>query len=353
MTLKRIYLKRQSIEIKNLQKEIEIMKKNIVDYDKNLEKKDDVIANLSKALEKQREKSELQKAMMEWKFKKIETSREVFTTKLAEKFYQLKMKSKIFLNWHILLANKHKNKVEKACKKKAEEVCLDLAKQYEDKIKKLEEELQQANEQLSKFKEDMSKYEDNMRKALMRGVCALNLEAMSIFDGEKKPLNSHNDGKISYYSDEDLRAKTNQSSVNDKTIIVDEDPTEQQPTIKKVQFRPSAFKKVNENVDIDILNKVKEHCELKYSSEQTANQVQKTPTIKLNQAPIETTLNRQVLNELNEHDNLVKSQIVSYKCKINNIKSLININSLSVIVQQKHNHPDPKQHPHFLIGILS
>jgi hypothetical protein len=291
------------------------MKQNVVDYEKNLEKKDDVIANLSKALEKHREKSELQKVMMEWKFKKVDSSREVFTTKLAEKFYQLKMKSKIFLNWHILLSNKHKNKVEKACKKKAEEVCLDLAKQYEDKIKKLEEELQQANDQLNKFKEDMGKYEDNMRKALMRGVCALNLEAMSIFDDEKKPLNSHCDGKMAYYSDEEIRAKSSQSSVNDKTIVVEVEPIEHQATTKKVQFRSSAFKKTNENVDMDILNKVKEHCELKYTNDQAANLAPKTPIIKLNQMPTETTLNRQVVNELNDHDNLVKNQIVSYKRK--------------------------------------
>ena len=35
----------------------------------------------------------------------------------------------------------------------------------------------------------MSKYEENMKKALMRGVCALNLEAMSIFNEDN--LNNH------------------------------------------------------------------------------------------------------------------------------------------------------------------
>ena len=60
-----------------------------------------------------------------------------FTSSIAEKFHQNRIKSKIFLNWHSLFVSRHKAKVEKACKKKAEEVCLDLAKQYQDKIKKV------------------------------------------------------------------------------------------------------------------------------------------------------------------------------------------------------------------------
>ncbi len=42
------------------------------------------------------------------------------------------------------------------------------------------------------FKTEMAKNEENMRKALMRGVCALNMEAMSIFNEtlHSKPLNS-------------------------------------------------------------------------------------------------------------------------------------------------------------------
>jgi hypothetical protein len=42
----------------------------------------------------------------------------------------------------------------------------------------------------------MNKHEENVKKALMRGVCALNLEAMSIFDSEKSSngpsANDHN-----------------------------------------------------------------------------------------------------------------------------------------------------------------
>lgn len=80
-------------------------------------------------------------------------------------------------------------KLEKTCKKKAEEVCLDMATRYENKIKTMEEERLKVEDELrlsrlenERFRVELAKSEENMRKALMRGVCALNLEAMSIFN---------------------------------------------------------------------------------------------------------------------------------------------------------------------------
>jgi hypothetical protein len=45
----------------------------------------------------------------------------------------------------------------------------------------LEEELSQCKSEIDKYKIEMTKNEENLKKALMRGVCALNMEAMSIF----------------------------------------------------------------------------------------------------------------------------------------------------------------------------
>jgi hypothetical protein len=86
------------------------------------------------------------------------------------------------LCWQKYILNKLKAKIEKACKKKAEEVCLELATKYETKIKHLEEELNASKLEIEKYKIEMAKNEESMKKALMRGVCALNMEAMSIFN---------------------------------------------------------------------------------------------------------------------------------------------------------------------------
>ena len=49
--------------------------------------------------------------------------------------------------------------------------------------------------EIEKYKIEMSKSEENMRKALMRGVCALNMEAMSIFN-ETIATNVNNTNKL-------------------------------------------------------------------------------------------------------------------------------------------------------------
>jgi hypothetical protein len=240
-------LKRQALEIAKLQKSIDSMHARLSEYEVSTNQKDMVISNLTVALEKQREKTELQRVMMEWKVKKLEANKDVcfelrlvprllpiyferfeiskgFTMKIAEKYYQQRIKAKLFLNWHIVLTNRHKIKVEKACKKKAEEICLDLANQYEVKIKKLNEELKCSHDDIDKYKYEMAKYEENMKRALMRGVCALNLEAMSIFTSKddislssnRKSFNTHNfdrDGiSNTYHSDDDITKSSNYSN---------------------------------------------------------------------------------------------------------------------------------------------
>lgn len=120
-----------------LRREIDFLRETVKLNEKNLLKKDSAIDNITKALEKQREKNDLQRVMMEWKFKRLENAKEAFTSKLAEKYYYHRLKMKMFFNWQCFLISKHRTKVEKACKKKAEEVCYDLATNYENRIKKV------------------------------------------------------------------------------------------------------------------------------------------------------------------------------------------------------------------------
>ena len=60
-----------------------------------------------------------------------------FSTNLADKYFNTRTKTKVFLKWYIFLINKNKLKLETKLKKKAEEVCFNLASKYEAKIKKV------------------------------------------------------------------------------------------------------------------------------------------------------------------------------------------------------------------------
>lgn len=165
-----------------MKRELDMTKEKLKLTEITVIKKNEAIENVTKQFEKQREKTDLQRVMMEWKFKKLENEKEEFTIKIADKFYMQRLRTKYFLSWHLFTSTRHKLKLEKACKKKAEEVCYDLATKYETKIKRIDEELRVAKSEIDAYKEEMCKNEDYMKKALMRGVCALNMEAMSIFN---------------------------------------------------------------------------------------------------------------------------------------------------------------------------
>lgn len=104
----------------------------------------------------------------------------------------------------ILLKNKHKifeflknnlkdmktlktilNK-EKECEHKLNE----MSQYYGKEINDLRAKLNDANKQIEKYKESKSLLQDNLKKALMRGVVAMNLEAMNVLEGD--PTNNSN-----------------------------------------------------------------------------------------------------------------------------------------------------------------
>jgi hypothetical protein len=65
-------------------------------YEKNILRKDEAIENLSKAFEKQREKNDLLRVMMEWKLKRQENAKEVCSNSY---FYQ----NGLFIDYHFFI----------------------------------------------------------------------------------------------------------------------------------------------------------------------------------------------------------------------------------------------------------
>ena len=100
-------------------------------------KKNADIEHMNKILEKQAEKNDLCRVMSEWKLKKLENEKNVFSVNIATKFFEQRTKLKVFLKWYICLVNRNRVKLEAKLKKKAEEVCFSLATKYEAKIKKV------------------------------------------------------------------------------------------------------------------------------------------------------------------------------------------------------------------------
>ena len=60
-----------------LQNEIESLKELLHTYEQSVQRKDQVISNLTQALQKQREKQEMTRTFCEWKIKHNDAKREV------------------------------------------------------------------------------------------------------------------------------------------------------------------------------------------------------------------------------------------------------------------------------------
>ena len=83
-------------------------------------------------------------------------------------------------NWKNLVEQGWKRRFEAACEKKAKDVLIELGNEYELKYKQLELQLLNANEEIARLKADKGDHDEALKKAFMRGVCALNMEAMSV-----------------------------------------------------------------------------------------------------------------------------------------------------------------------------
>ncbi|CAF0855470.1 unnamed protein product [Brachionus calyciflorus] len=314
---------KQTSEISKLKKEVEILRETIKVNERNLLKKDEAIENITKALEKQREKNELQRVMMEWKYKRLENAKEAFTTKLADKYYSQRLKLKMFFNWQYFQITRHKSKVEKACKKKAEEVCYDLATNYENKIKKLEEELNSSRHEIEKYKIEMAKNEENMRKALMRGVCALNMEAMSIFN-EQSTTGSN----------------TNLLEANIFNNIPQNENFQIPNCVKSTNsLNDMSLKKFTDRESKELARKVKTYCESSLSSKnitsnsQNISAVAKAKLQLLNSKNSNEVINDQVIEKNSHEEDRQNNQIKFYS----NNKIFDELTEHNLMLQKKTN----------------
>ncbi|KAL5019681.1 hypothetical protein ScPMuIL_002573 [Solemya velum] len=183
--------------------EIDSLKELLHTYEQSIQRKDQVISNLTHALQKQRERSEMTKKFCEWKIKHNYMKREAFASNLAYRHHERKLCQKVWAGWHSIIEAKWRHRVEKACQAKAQEVCIQLTNDYENRMASLNEALEAARIEVNKLHIQRDHYEETMKKAFMRGVCALNMEAMSMFQSaEENPPVSNGQNRVQEdYSD--------------------------------------------------------------------------------------------------------------------------------------------------------
>ncbi|KAM9588140.1 centrosomal protein POC5 isoform 4-T6 [Morphnus guianensis] len=143
-----------------------------------------VITNLTQALERQKERIELMRKFTLWRIQHVKAKQEEYANRIADRQFQTALMKKVWAAWRSLSEEKWKEKVAKACQLRAEDVCVQLTNDYEAKIAELTATLEQTKAEILRLHGEREQYEDTMKKAFMRGVCALNLEAMTMFQGK-------------------------------------------------------------------------------------------------------------------------------------------------------------------------
>lgn len=177
----RLLKERHQKDLRQLQNEIEGQKELLHTYEQSVERKDQIISNLTRAVQKEKDRFEMLRRFESWKLRHSEDRRQAFTAKLATQHRERQLKSKVWSAWHSIIVAKWRQRVEKACQGKAQEVCMKLTNDYEARIASSNEALEASRVEVTKLHAERDHYEEAMKKAFMRGVCALNMEAMSMF----------------------------------------------------------------------------------------------------------------------------------------------------------------------------
>ena len=80
------------------------------------------------------------------------------------------------------------------CKDRATEICLKLKDELTSEINRLKQEVANRDVIIADLEQKHARYEEGLSKALMRGVCALNMEAMSVLNNPD--FNAMNDENV-------------------------------------------------------------------------------------------------------------------------------------------------------------
>ncbi|XP_015275892.1 PREDICTED: centrosomal protein POC5 isoform X2 [Gekko japonicus] len=183
---------KHAAHVRQLTNQLENLKELLHTYEMSIGRKDEVIASLTHAIEKQKDRLELMRRFTKWRLQhfmgKQESRHEVYADRLANRLYEIGLLKKAWGVWRSTSHRNWKETMEKACQSSAECVRVELSNDYEAKIQELNAALEEARNKVLEMQNKRQDYEDAMKKAFMRGVCALNLEAMTIFQGKEIKL---------------------------------------------------------------------------------------------------------------------------------------------------------------------
>lgn len=153
-------------------------------------RKDNAVQAVLHNLAKQRSELLATRAFYRWKDRLKDRKLENYENRLADRQYEVNMLKRSVQAWKTGTKNQWRDRVKLNCQSHAEHVCHVLAEKYELKLKELKSELEARETENEALRHQREEFQDRMKEAFMRGVCALNLEAMKVLSPSSSKANS-------------------------------------------------------------------------------------------------------------------------------------------------------------------
>ncbi|BHF66793.1 Centrosomal protein poc5 [Sparganum proliferum] len=174
-------LQKASCSLETMIYQLESMRDLARDYEKKLAKKDRTISELSSEISEVKLTFDQQRDI-DYK------ARKKFCTQMALNHAKRRLVLRAWTCWKRAIESSWKDRVYRRLVDQANEVCVNLRREHARIVAELEEKLRLSEAKL--IEADRQQHESHMamKSALMRGVCALNMETMSVLQPETENL---------------------------------------------------------------------------------------------------------------------------------------------------------------------
>lgn len=164
-----------------LEREVNRLSELVATCEQSMSRKDTLLDNLTHGLAKQRDRTKAAQCFFNWRVEMLDASREKFCEKIAILHHEKQLMQRVLKGWFGQVQTRWRTHVERKCQDQAQGVCRQLSQDYEAKIASLNNTVSELQRKVYSLQAEREQYADSVKKAFMRGVCALNMEAMSAF----------------------------------------------------------------------------------------------------------------------------------------------------------------------------
>nr|CAX73005.1 hypothetical protein [Schistosoma japonicum] len=157
-------------------------------HEGTIARKEQVICNLTDNIKKL-------KTQMEINLKEQNAKRKSFCIKLADRYYKQNILKQAIFAWKQFMEYSWKQRNFQRLTLEAQSECIKIKNELNQKILQLEAELKVSQCELESSKAKQAGEQAALKTALMRGVCALNMETMAVFNETLPHFNKEYDNR--------------------------------------------------------------------------------------------------------------------------------------------------------------